>query len=805
MSNALTISHKSTTLLDQYGQPLARTEQNQPIKRGSGDGSFTPMSFSSYFASLYGLSQDAVSRSMSPFENHAWVYAGAMAIALNISQARFNVYNETDTLIAKRRDAVIRKNGKWMGPPAGRERQAVRRHLAKASRRQGVPIGGGIEDTVEENLTHPLVTVLSRPNDFMTESQLWQATALWQVLKGSCMWLCMTESGDPLPYGTLPEVIIPLPPNFFRPVIIGNKLIAWRYRVPVGLGQGHSGATLYLDVNEVIQFKFFNEADFIAGFAPIASSASAIAQDMLAVENTKSTLINGSDPGGVLYAENGFEDEAEETKFLKKWEQRHQGTFNKSRTAIISGGVKYVQTGLSPQDMQWVEMRKWNREEILAVMGVPKTCVGVTDDIVYATQMAQDKNFWDKRLFPMLRNEEDVIDCTLLFNEPDSTFAGFDVSGIESLRTGYDTKINEMKVLTGPEIHMPPRQAAQVVGLDLPSYPGDDRALIAPTLRPADDVIADSQMISDMISGNGDGTGSRKPKEKPLNDGEPDTPPAGTGGDNAKRIQRLHIEMNKANKIAFWTRYVAELQFPVEINFKIAWRKTMAASRSSNLMLFDRSVHIDGNKSSLISKVSDAFSVDSVILPTEELAAFLRNYFDPVYLESIQKIYDFMVEELGGINSFTVGSAAVQAAIKARLALLLGTVPQTVQEIMRKSLIEGVQAGETIQQLRTRVAETYDNASASKTLQVARTESNSFIAEIRERVFEAEELDQGEWIDAGDEQVREHHHTFGTSGPRPMKFNYLTLVGGAGILQYPGDSRAPAEEVVSCRCVKIAV
>lgn len=799
---------EQSRILNQHGNPFP-AERNAIAKASGSESPQVTSAFSSYFSSLYGLNQDATLRAMSPFENHAWVYAGAMAIAMNISQAVFNIYTETEAMLAQRRSAVLRCGQKWFGPPCGRERQAVRRHLTNPQRRQGVVMEG-----VEKTPTHPLLRVFAKPNDFMTEAQLWQATALWQVLRGSCMWVMMSESGLPLQEGEMPYQIIPLPPSYFRPIMMRNEIIAWRYRVPIGLGQGYSGATLYLQPNEVIQFKFFSEISFIGGFAPVAASVSAIAQDLLAVEHTKSTLSNGADPGGIIYSENGFEDDAEEKKFLNKWEQRHKGSFNKSRTAIISGGIKYVQTGLTPQDMQWIEMRKWNRDEILACMGVPKTCVGVTDDVVYATAMTQDNNFWNKRLFPMLRNVEDVIDATILFNEPDNTMAAFDVSGIESLRVGYADKINQLNILTAPNIHMPPKQAAETIGLIIPSYPGDTEALVTPMLRPAEDVIADSKAIGDMLNGPDESTpgspgSSTKPDDKvPDNSGKPDTPPAGTGDQQQnKRMSVVRSLIARSKSTSIWTQYVAQLQHPVEVNFKNGWRKTVAKWKSANLILFDRSVHIDGNKTlralQLIEKVSDSFDMNNVILPEGDLKDALQNSFDPLYRDTVQKAYDYAVEELGSISVFSVDGPAVQKLITAREDLVLGSVPATIQSLIRDSLIKGIQAGETIQQLRSRISAIYDNISQSRSLIVARTESNSFISDVRNEIFIEEGFQKKNWVTAGDEHVRTNHQIYGQAGPQDIKFNYLELTSGAGTLTHPGDTRAPADEVSSCRCVEV--
>jgi hypothetical protein len=64
---------------------------------------------------------------------------------------------------------------------------------------------------------------------------------------------------------------------------------------------------------------------------------------------------------------------------------------------------------------------------------------------------------------------------------------------------------------------------------------------------------------------------------------------------------------------------------------------------------------------------------------------------------------------------------------------------------------------------------------------------------------------ESEWVPAGDEVVRTNHTTFGQSGPHPIDFNYLTLIGLPGSLVYPGDKGAPVGEIINCRCTKIPI
>ena len=98
-------------------------------------------------------------------------------------------------------------------------------------------------------------------------------------------------------------------------------------------------------------------------------------------------------------------------------------------------------------------------------------------------------------------------------------------------------------------------------------------------------------------------------------------------------------------------------------------------------------------------------------------------------------------------------------------------------------------------------------ATPSKTLQVARTETNTMLGNVRDEMFNLQGIELREWTTAADENVRQDHVTFGETAPQRADFNYLTTVGQSdqGTLTHPHDFRGPAGQVINCRCVHVPV
>lgn len=707
-----------------------------------------------FIKSLGTLNMSPYMRAQSPMENHTWVFAAVMARARNLGQAPFQLWTETDEQTKSR---TAKTKGTFI-PRSGRKRLAVQRHLTKSSnpgRFRGFKSKG-----LESNLEHPLSLLFARPNPFLSQTALIQITEMWLGLRGECIWVLLREDGTPVQVGQAPEEIWPMGPDMFEPRIHNGRMIGWWFRPdprsPLG---GGFGARIPLSLNEVVQFKYPNPKDPYRGISPLSAAANGINQDMAIEEYNRTILENGAEPGGILTFE-GDLDPDERKIALEVWNQRHEGGRNQRRTAILKGGWNYQQLSLTPKDMEYAESKRWNRDGILAILGVPKSIVGITDDLNYATQKGQDKNFWDKTLLPDARLIEDTVDSTILFEEPDDLVAAFDLSNIEALREGIGQQVENALKLMDTKAHMPPRVAFDIMGLtEIPEYLGDDVALVPGLTTVSVEEILD-----------------------PTDPPEPEPAP--------KQVKA----MTKASKRRIWNNFI-KVQSKHENFFRKAWKEWVSDEEVRQLKRFD-------------SKTK-ALTVSEILLPVKGLQDRLSKGFNPLYKSALQSTLELFESEIGGIAVFELDDPLIQAAFDRRITLLR-EVPLTLQSKLSNSLIKGLEAGETVQELRLRVSKVYKTAkNSAKSLQVARTESAGYMNGARDAMQVAQGFTKFEWVTAGDEEVRDTHKFFGKVGPQDIGTNYVDLPGytgsAKGILEFPGDPRAGADEVVNCRCLRIVV
>jgi len=129
---------------------------------------------------------------------------------------------------------------------------------------------------------------------------------------------------------------------------------------------------------------------------------------------------------------------AQQSKDLQaSFDNAHKGFKKAHKTGVLSGGAKYVKTGVNPDEAQMLESQKYAVEQIARIFRVPPHMIGVTTpgSMSYASIEQNNINFVVHTLRPYLEKLEAAY-STLL---PNQAFLKFNVDGL--LRGDYTTRI----------------------------------------------------------------------------------------------------------------------------------------------------------------------------------------------------------------------------------------------------------------------------------------------------------------------------------------------------------------------------
>ena len=333
-------------------------------------------------------------------------------------------------------------------------------------------------------------------------------------------------------------------------------------------------------------------------------------------------------------------------------------------------------------------------------------------------------------------------------------------------------------------LHMTPKIAYEIMGLEVPGYIGDDIALVNPALAPVETVIAVEEVDEGI-----------PPLDSVDDVTEFNIPDGGFFGTSKTKTEKelLHLKA-----ISRWQEFLEE-ETKLETTMSRKYGQWIRGEKKLTLELFDNSTK--SMKLFYVPKQNLDFTV--IFPPIGQSQERLKSKVRPSYTQALEKTYEFTLQDIG-IPVFEIDDERVIDFFEKREKVFVNGTPQTLRKNLLKTLTSGVSEGESIQQLRLRIAQVFDvSASAPKTLQIARTETANFMNGERDVMFGAQGIVKELWVTAGDEVVRANHVIFGEAGILDRSFNYLDLVGGGGSLRYPGDVEGPPGETINCRCIKI--
>jgi HK97 family phage portal protein len=645
---------------------------------------------------------------------HVWVYACVRAIATNVAAVEILPY-------------VKDSKGSW------------------------------IEDT-----KHELDPLMGQPNPYMSGHGLREYTAAALKLTGNAYWV--------LEYLGQKDVqeIWPLLPGAVRPVPSKTKMVD-HYVLDV------NGKAIPLPYENVIHFREMNPDSFIFGQGGLAAAKNAVATDIFAQIWNKKYFSNSARPEAALETEQTLQP-AIRDRVLESWKKMHQGAEKHGKTALLEGGLKYKPISESVKDMDFVNLRKDLRIEILAAFGVPPSAVGLLEFANYSNMEQQDKMFWNNTLLPTIGNIADTLTLRArqISFRTQTIFQG-DTSKVQALR---------------PDMKMLAETTASFVNSGVP----------------INQVIDALDLPFEHVEG---GDVPRQPTPAGFGNAVPNAPAAPEPAKSVKAIQK-EVRPDEALRVGRWKRFDEHVR-EHEGEFTAAMSGFFKGQKRRILKNLQRNADaILSHKAAAGMETKDIRDAIDLIFDLDNEAQLMAQ---PAGRLIKGAYFDFFIRTAGQIKPSFDPSLQDPFAlqwIKDKTFRLVRNANQYTKERISVAVVDAVQeavaAGfensETIDQIRDRIDDVFKFAVETRAERIARTE---VISASNAGSFEAMKktgVERKEWLSSRDEKVRETHQEL-DGQEQPIDQPFISSEGAA--LMYPGDPNGPASEIVQCRCTPVAV
>ena len=178
--------------------------------------------------------------------------------------------------------------------------------------------------------------------------------------------------------------------------------------------------------------------DGLVGYSPIAMAKNAIGMAIACEEYGAKFFANGAAPGGVLEHPGTIKDPE---RVRQSWQSTFGGSGNANKIAVLEEGMKYTPIGISPEQAQFLETRKFQLNEIARIFRVPPHMVGDLEKSSFSNIEQQSLEFVKYTLEPWLIRWEQSIQRSLLStDEKPLYFVKFNVDGL--LRGDYASRMS---------------------------------------------------------------------------------------------------------------------------------------------------------------------------------------------------------------------------------------------------------------------------------------------------------------------------------------------------------------------------
>ncbi|MEM7131184.1 MAG: phage portal protein [Chloroflexota bacterium] len=198
----------------------------------------------------------------------------------------------------------------------------------------------------------------------------------------------------------------PLNPAKMRVERIDGEL-AYQYTLP-------NGQTRNLPWWRVHHIR--NWGDGVTGYSVIKLASQGIGYTLAMEEQDARFYGNGARPGMVLKHPGKLSDQAY-SRLQTSWEARHQGIENAHRMAILEEGMGVETIGLSKEDSQFIESRKFQVNEVCRWFRVPPHMVADLDRATFSNVEQQSLDFVIHTLRPWLVRSEQAMRRDLIAPE----------------------------------------------------------------------------------------------------------------------------------------------------------------------------------------------------------------------------------------------------------------------------------------------------------------------------------------------------------------------------------------------------
>jgi HK97 family phage portal protein len=629
--------------------------------------------------------------------------------------------------------------------------------------------------------------LFANPNPFTSRFDFWELLVAWLMLRGKAFVVATDRDGQVVRLGgrlkadPRPERLYVLPADRISRIPDGNWFSGWRYQPTVG----DPLSNLILLPEELLFIRLPHPFNSWEGLAPLQAAALAASGDFAAAQFMRGLMLANAQVSPTFTSDQQLSDD-QMKQVLAAVRERKRTAGTADRPLVLHSGLKPVPPEITVADMQFLENRKFSRQEICACFGVPQELIGFTEDANRSVGDAARLNFIENRIAPLCNRLANsfapVLQCF-----GNGLVAEFCVEDLPVMQASRRTRIDGAVKLWG--MGYPANVINEALDLGLPELPDGNTGYLPFSVSP---VGADAPAAGGASSESPSNSPSPAPAEKSAN---PFTTLAAllrAGG--ASAASPNHSQ-------------------PHTCGHSEAFAKAIAGSERKKRQLMSR-FFFEQRKRALAALESGARSAEGLALshrslldqPEEDARLIAR--LKPALVADLEFGGAQVWTELGSAADFALPPMEAVNFMARRQEAIKG-INQETSDRLNATLQEGLLAGESQEKLADRVRSEFVYCDQVRAERIAATETGIAVNSGRFVGLQEAGVEKKAWLTSHLENTRTGHKAaerdYAAGIPLEDTFRVIGPDGTVDQMLHPGDPSASAGNVINCRCILLSV
>lgn len=290
----------------------------------------------------------------------------------------------------------------------------------------------GEDGEIEEK--HSLTQLFEHPNPHVTRQDLFELLVSWQELTGNAYLNKVKAGGRTAELWPIsPDRIAPIPAKEVDQWVKGYTL--------------DKSKNISFEPDEIIQLRLFNPANPLIGISPLEAIGKTVDVDNDQEDFNKAAMQNRGVIDGVMSFKREFTSQDQADAISEKLNEKYKGPGNARRMGVVGSEAKYTRTAMTPAEMDFINSRMFNREQICIAFGVPVIYLGGLQGTTFANFRESEIIFWVSTVIPLLDNMADAFTHSFRDELQPGQKIAYDISKVPAMRRALYDRANTARLL----------------------------------------------------------------------------------------------------------------------------------------------------------------------------------------------------------------------------------------------------------------------------------------------------------------------------------------------------------------------